>query len=289
MKNTIKFIHVADTHLGYRQYNLKERFRDYNRAFKRLLEKAIDYEVDFIVHSGDMFHHSNINPETLTATLTMISQFKEESEQKLGRVIPILAIQGNHDQRGYRRLRSWMEVLAELELIVLLDAQYDKETNSFPFVPASVVNPKGGMIEIGNIRVFGIPAYGSISKDLLPYIYESLPPKDDHFNLLMMHFGIEGQVSNKFGLDVTNQDLNKLKEKVDYLALGHFHRQYSLPSENPWIFNPGSLEVVEMEEVYEQFNRGAFMIESKRDKSNSSKWRKKITPIICANGSAVDD
>ena len=43
-----KFLHMADCHLGYRQYNLHERFNDFGRAFHHVINVAIAEKVDFV-------------------------------------------------------------------------------------------------------------------------------------------------------------------------------------------------------------------------------------------------
>ena len=45
---SLKFMHIADLHLGKKQYNIPQRYYDYFRAFKTVLNKAIDQSVDFI-------------------------------------------------------------------------------------------------------------------------------------------------------------------------------------------------------------------------------------------------
>jgi DNA repair exonuclease SbcCD nuclease subunit len=44
----------------------------------------------------------------------------------------------------------------------------------------------------------------------------------------MMHFGMEGQDKEKKGIKL-NDDFELLKRKINYLALGHFHKMYRLP------------------------------------------------------------
>ena len=49
----MKFAHLADTHLGYRQYGLFEREKDFYEVFDKVIDKIIEEKVDFVVHSGD--------------------------------------------------------------------------------------------------------------------------------------------------------------------------------------------------------------------------------------------
>jgi exonuclease SbcD len=42
----MNFIHASDLHLGYAQYGLGERFRDYARAFQSVIKYAIDHKAE---------------------------------------------------------------------------------------------------------------------------------------------------------------------------------------------------------------------------------------------------
>lgn len=50
----MKFAHLSDTHLGYRQYGLIEREDDFYNVFNEIVDKIIDERVDFVIHSGDL-------------------------------------------------------------------------------------------------------------------------------------------------------------------------------------------------------------------------------------------
>ena len=65
------------------------------------------------------------------------------------------------------------------------------------------------------------------------------------YTILMMHFGLEGQVKQSEAGEIPYSSLMPLKEVVDYLALGHYHMQYEMDG---WIFNPGSIEMISMNE-----------------------------------------
>ena len=101
-----KFIHMADCHLGFKQYRLNERFIDYNKAFNAILKRALKEEVDFILIAGDLFNSTNVNPETLTAIYQMISIFKEQALIELKRDIPLICIEGNHDKVTRKTIRA---------------------------------------------------------------------------------------------------------------------------------------------------------------------------------------
>ncbi|HEX17095.1 MAG TPA: exonuclease SbcCD subunit D, partial [Thermoplasmatales archaeon] len=61
MKEGVRFVHLADTHLGYSAYhkidedgvNLREK--DIYKAFIKAVDYIIDEKPDFVIHAGDLF------------------------------------------------------------------------------------------------------------------------------------------------------------------------------------------------------------------------------------------
>ncbi|KKN32512.1 hypothetical protein LCGC14_0813120 [marine sediment metagenome] len=278
-----KFIHIADVHLGKRQYNNNERYQDYFRAFKWILEFAIQESVDFVLIAGDLFDNRKVSPEVLTEVFYIIRNFKTKSQEALNREIPLICIEGNHDTPIYSK-QSWMTFLADLDLIILLSGEYDKIKKTMSFEPYDPETRRGGMIQIKNINIYGVSFYGSSTIHLLQPITDAIKVNLSKLNVLMMHFGIQGQDPSKPGIELSDL-FKKLHTRVDYLALGHYHRLYQLPRKSPWIFNPGALEITDIGEVFDYFDkdakRGAFFI-------SSDEKTYQIKPLICENGD-IDD
>ena len=84
-----KFLHVADCHLGKWQYNLRERFNDFGRAFHHIVDQAIAAEVDFVILAGDLFEKRAIDALTLNQAMRALDRLHKKG-------IPCLAIEGNH-------------------------------------------------------------------------------------------------------------------------------------------------------------------------------------------------
>ena len=53
----MQFIHMADTHLGYRQYGLSERENDFFEVFDQAIEEVVHERPEFVIHSGDLFEY----------------------------------------------------------------------------------------------------------------------------------------------------------------------------------------------------------------------------------------
>ena len=61
----LRFVHLSDSHLGYRQYGLKRRLKDWTRATQEIVNYAVKNEVDFVLHSGDLFNSNLVDHTTL--------------------------------------------------------------------------------------------------------------------------------------------------------------------------------------------------------------------------------
>lgn len=86
----MRFAHLSDTHLGYRQYGLIDREKDFYDAFERIVDKIIELDLDFVIHSGDLFDNSRPSTDALIVVQKEINKLSDAG-------IPIYAIAGNHD------------------------------------------------------------------------------------------------------------------------------------------------------------------------------------------------
>ena len=112
-------------------------------------------------------------------------------------------------------------------------------------------------------------------------IQEALPKDDGLFHILIQHFGIKGQMKNVPGIPLYK--VQTLKDRVDYLALGHYHLQFKLDG---WIFNPGSGEAVSS--VESNYKRGVFLVNIKpnlnnKNKNKNSKFSIEVKNIVLKN------
>jgi exonuclease SbcD len=112
----LKVLHLADTHIGTRQYGLAERRADFSAAFLQAVELAISEGVRAVVHAGDLFDSRNPSTEDLQDTLMALVRLHEAG-------IPFLGVVGNHEQK---RGVQWLDLFAALGLAVHLGREpYD--------------------------------------------------------------------------------------------------------------------------------------------------------------------
>jgi exonuclease SbcD len=251
----MKFLHLADIHLGCRRYNVEERTNDFFRAWRDVIVRhAIPLSVDFVLLAGDFFDRRNLEPLAMNQAVEGLRLLQEAG-------IPVLAIEGNHDQRDVVSDYSWLRSLSSWGLLHLLEPVRD-ESGHLVMVPWNAEKRAGSYIDIAGARIFGSAWYGASSNVAVPMLAEAIRPvrTDDRFNILLLHTDVEGQLERSSipALELTT--LGKLKGLIDYVALGHTHRSFALDN---WALNPGSLEAVSIDEY--RHERGAYLVEVDAD------------------------
>ena len=250
------FIHVADTHLGYEQYGVRERFNDFSRAFWDIMQEAVNREVDFVVIAGDLFNKRAIDALTLIHAIEGLKKLKEKG-------IPVIAIEGNHDRSYYRDGISWLQFLCHQEYLMLLAP---KMRDGAPLLaPWDQRTMLGSHVDLlaGRLRIYGLPWQGAATARSMEGLAQALEAARAEevdagieFRLLVMHTGVDSIVPRIQGLPTMAQ-FQPLRRSVDYLALGHVHKPYEFDG---WMYNPGSTETWGAEEAAWE-DRGYYFVE----------------------------
>ena len=249
-------MHMADTHLGFRQYGHTEREWDFDDAFRWAIDQAVAKQVDFVLLAGDLFQSgSNLQAITFNNAVAHLEHLQEAG-------IPCLVVEGNHDLPPYRAYRThfgWVRALAETSrLIYLLDAT-SLEVGAEP-TPASNASRMGHYAEpIPGVRVYGIGFNGAATRTVLErfegFISEH-PGDAADYTILMLHAGLDGRTRERTSSNVTVGGLRGLRSRIDYVALGHYHMKFN---EGNWLFNPGSLELTSQDLAHEEAG-GIFLV-----------------------------
>jgi DNA repair protein SbcD/Mre11 len=266
------FLHLGDIHLGYRQYKLLEREKDFFKAFLDICQRhAIERKVDFVLVAGDLFNTRTISPQSFNEALYVLGKLKSAG-------IPVIAIEGNHDFKesgNYISAKgSWYEALAQSGLIYFLYPAY--QDGQIVLEPLEL-NKKylgGGYLDIqtdvGVVRIVGSRWQGFNAGAALPSFAKAIAglPSKAHYTIFMFHAGHENYLPVSRG-GVSGVDFEELKDVVDYVALGHIHESYIIKNNAScdFLFNPGSTEANSMAEA--GILRGGFLVELKTNKETS--------------------
>lgn len=248
----MKFLHISDVHLGCTRYQLPESQRDFFDAWRDVLEKyAIGEKVDFVIMCGDFFHKRSVPPETMDYAFAGLTLLKDAG-------IPVVTIEGNHDQKHSDTPFSWLRSLEKWRLLHLLEPRSENEEfiyESWDYDRDDQI--RGGFIDIGRARIFGSAWYGNSTKWAVPRLTEAIKKnrRDGAFHILMLHTDVEGHQTHPLPA-ISVAALKELKTAVEYVGLGHTHMHYEIDN---WAFNPGSIEVTNISEFRE--TRGVFVVE----------------------------
>ena len=214
IRTQLRFVHLSDSHLGYRQYGLKQRLTDWSRATEEIVNYAIKNKVDFVLHSGDLFNSNLVDHTTLIHAIKILSPLKQAQ-------IPFFVIDGNHDRRKGSQSDTANNVLQHLDLVDYLAPEAD--------------NLDTAMREIGGTNILGLGYHGIYLRSKIENFFNQMP---DAPNIILLHAAVEHHVAEGHP-DISLAELEMLRPKAVYLALGHAHNSFRI---SDWIFNPGSPE-----------------------------------------------
>jgi DNA repair exonuclease SbcCD nuclease subunit len=235
----MKFLHISDTHLGYQQYGIKERVQDFFDVFKQALEIAKEEKVEFIIHTGDLFHTKRPDNEVLIQTIKLIKDIK----------IPIYAIEGNHDKEGHiRNSDSPLEILKEAtQMKIVRSAMQVNDSVSIFGIP-----------HLSNYRLKMLSQEGKpITKILEELYYNADVPKE--FTILMLHLEFKDTLPLAF---LSHSDIPPM---FDYVGIGHIHdRQEPIKDGDRYIVYPGSTEYTQILEKSNKM-KGIYLVELEKN------------------------
>jgi exonuclease SbcD len=256
----MKFLHLADIHLGCRRYNVEERTTDFFRAWRDVIDQhAIPNEVDFVLICGDFFNSRKVDPQAMNHAIIGLQMLKDAG-------IPVVAIEGNHDQHESDAVNrfSWMRSLSQWGYLALLEPD---TSDGFNLTPWNEEERSGSYIDIAGARIFGTHWFGTSTNAAIPLLTDALrrARSEDLFNILMLHTDVEGQLNRPNIPALSISRMKELRTLVDYVALGHTHKRFEIEE---WAFNPGSLEACTIDEFKEE--RGLYLVEVDEQKRVSA-------------------
>jgi len=216
---TMRLVHLADIHLGFRQYQrqtpagINQREADVAASMRRVIDKVIELKPDLVLIAGDVFH--TVRP-TNPAILHAFIQFSRLTSSLPGTRIVMVA--GNHDTPRSAETGSILKLFSQLGIDVV-----ERESKWIP-VPEH------------DLTILAVPD----SPRDKPRFERDPTVK---YNILMYHGEIEGVLPN-WGRELDRSPMTiSLKElgpdKWDYVALGHYHVYRPLDDHS---FYPGSVD-----------------------------------------------
>lgn len=199
----MRLVHLADLHIGYRQFQrltpagINQREADVAATFTRAIDKTIELQPDFVVIAGDVFH--SVRPSN-PAILHAFHQFARLTE-----ALPdarIVMVAGNHDTPRAAETGCILQLFSPLGIHVV---EGDAQRLEFPDAGVSILAVPD--------MPSGIPAL--------------TPDPNARRNILLLHGEIEGILPDyarrmeRATIEITRDEL--AASRWDYVALGHYH------------------------------------------------------------------
>jgi len=220
----VKLAHIADPHLGIRQYHrqtsagINQREADVAQAFRAAIEGVIAAKPDVVVFAGDLFHSVRPSNSAIVFAFRQFQRLREALPDA-----PVVLIAGNHDTPRTVETGSILRLFEELGVHVATDE------------PRRLIYPDL------DLSIFAVPREAILSPEP-----PALQPEGSHrYQVLVAHFEVEGEyplghVATEYGGAVISRRELHL-DRWSYVALGHYHTQHQV-AKNAWY--AGSLDFI---------------------------------------------
>ncbi len=221
----MRLAHLADLHLGFRQYQRltsrghNQREVDVGLAFSRTIDDVIAAAPDAVVIAGDLFHAVRPTNSAILLAFRELSRLRSALPDA-----PIIAIAGNHDTPRSSETTSIFGLFRELGIQLAPMETADRFV--FPALDLSVL---------------AVP-HAALMSTPRPALE---PAGTERFHLLVLHgetpglFGSERDHAESGGAAIEASELET--PGWSYIALGHYHVQRQV---GPRAWYAGSLEYV---------------------------------------------
>lgn len=213
-----KILHISDTHLGYRQYGSDTRQDDFMQGFESAVGRALEENVDAVIHTGDLFHRRTPSLPIVTDCIEILRQLADEG-------IPFYGIVGNHDRKMDQQ---WLDLIRETGTAERLDQS------------PTIVND--------DVALYGIDAVTKPAWHAADFTLED-PSNPDAFRLLGMHQLFEPLAPEFYADHDLTEVLDRVGIEIDALALGDYHKTESRIVDEVPAWYAGSTERCATDEI----------------------------------------
>jgi DNA repair exonuclease SbcCD nuclease subunit len=253
----MRFAHIADTHLGYRQYNLDEREADFYRVFHQAVDKIVEHRCEFVLHSGDLFDSPRPHIRAMLEVMKGLERLSEEG-------ITVYAIAGNHDVLLRRGAVPPHRLYKSIEFLT-------------PRNPSRVH---------GGVFICGLPYHsrihsGSLQKHLRGLAEQA---RRHETRIIMLHQGIDKYFPLEHELKI-----GELPKVFHYYAMGHIHKRVLDRFGQGVIAYPGSPEIWRVDELqdWKSQGKGFYLVDTRG--FEVSRVDLDVRPFVRAEISSMED
>lgn len=223
LKQSIRFLHCADLHLDSPFKGLSHvsprLFEEIQlstyRAFQRMVDTAIEQQVDFVLMVGDIFDGEQ---QSMRAHMTLKKGFEELAK----RDIDVYLSYGNHDYLNSHTLpRNFSDNVHVFD---------SEKVTYFPYIK-------------DNQKLANIYGFSYRNREVMENKVSEYQRTDEEniFHIATLHGSYGNEKEDRHAVYAPFQ-LTELKEcRMDYWALGHIHKRSEISKEPPIIY-PGNIQ-----------------------------------------------
>jgi exonuclease SbcD len=212
----VKLAHLADPHLGIRQYHrqtpsgINQREADIAAAFRAAIDGIIAARPDVVVIAGDLFHSVRPTNAAIVFAFRQLQRLREALPPA-----PVVLIAGNHDTPRSVETGSILRLFEELGVDVATD---EARRLVYPELELSIL---------------AVPRQAVFAPERVIF----RPDGPERYQVLLTHLEVEGEYpydrsATEYGGAVVNRRELHFEEWT-YVALGHYHTQHRVEP-NGW-------------------------------------------------------
>ena len=223
----IKLLHTADIHIGspfkWLGEKGKEQRRQIKRTFSKVVDLAIEEKIDVFLIAGDLFDSNLLSQNEIDY---IVSEFRKLQEKR----IPACLIGGTHDCLGINSILRRCRFKESLSNVFLLD-----DETPFKAFEHLGVTIHGKSLDTNKSSKNPLQELGKTDRS--------------RFNVGMIHGS--AKIEGKYAQDdwpFPIEMIDKL-EGFNYLACGHWHTYYELPTKVIKAAYSGSPEIIAVDQA----------------------------------------
>jgi exonuclease SbcD len=260
----IELIHVSDIHFGSGESHgkvnpatgLNVRFEDFVAALTKVVDYALDRQVDIFLFSGDAYRTPSPEPlyqKYFARELKRLSDAGIKTVLVVGNHDQILRSQNSHSMSVFQSLAVPGILTVDRPLLTVLDTAHGKlQLIGLPHITRH---------QLMTLEKYSSLPAAALDRVLVEHItallrgyYEELVP--DVPAVVTAHMGVDSALAGieqelLIGYTLSFPVEMFVDSRIDYVALGHIHKHQILRKAEPPILYAGSLERVDFGEANE--------------------------------------
>jgi DNA repair exonuclease SbcCD nuclease subunit len=219
----LQIIHFSDTHLGFSDLDLvneagiNRREADFYDAFTQVIDAILERRPDYVIHTGDLFHRPHPSNRAISFAL---EQLKRLSAAQIRTVI----IAGNHSTPRTKAASPILAALRTLDHVFpVFEERYEK-------------------VAFDDVVFHCIPHIHDEAANVEAIEACEASLEEGKRNVMLLHCSVGAHyMMEEYGERVYPKEKEYLFEKMEYVALGHWHGFGSV-GKHPNVYYAGSTE-----------------------------------------------